>query len=32
MAINEPVILRRWQKEHPVDFKKLPNKKKKKGK
>jgi len=32
MAINEPEMLKRWQKEHPVDFRKLPKRVKKKGK
>jgi len=32
LAIHEPQLLREWQKEHPVDFKKLPTRKKKKKK
>jgi len=27
MAVNEPEMLKRWQREHAVDYNKLPNKK-----
>lgn len=30
MAIKHPDLLHKWQKEHPVNFNKLPNIKKKK--